>query len=159
MTITEFARARNVQAQTISIYIKRHEKLFKGHTSKAGKTIELDEVALKILDEKYPLPKPVEIIEDTESREKLIKAQELIIQLQDKLNQAQSKIAQAEATQLLLEDRTIQLKKADERIEKIEAESQELKNEIKELTDKSNEQVAEIERLKSRGLIARIFNS
>lgn len=159
MTITEFARSRNVQAQTISIYIKRHEKLFKGHTSKAGKTIELDEVALEILDEKYPLPKPVEIIEDTESREKLIKAQELIIQLQDKLNQAQSKIAQAEATQLLLEDRTIQLEKAESENKELKVENKELKAENKELMDEYKSASAENERLKNRGLLARIFNS
>ena len=42
MTTTEFARGRNIQPQTISIYIRRHAKRFEGHTSKDGKTLELE---------------------------------------------------------------------------------------------------------------------
>ena len=66
---------------------------------------------MELLGKKYPLPAPVQIIEDTESRQKLIKAQELIIQLQGKLMDAQSQIAEAEATKILLEDKNTQIEK------------------------------------------------
>ena len=108
MNITEFAKSRNIEPQAISRYIGRHQE-FKGHTKKSGKAVELDETAVELLEKKYPLPQPVQIIEDTESRQKLIKAQELIIQLQNKLLDAQSQIAEAEAIKLLLEDKKAQI--------------------------------------------------
>jgi len=36
----------------------------------------LDDVAVELLEEVYPLPKPIEVVEDTESRAKLIEALE-----------------------------------------------------------------------------------
>jgi predicted ribosome quality control (RQC) complex YloA/Tae2 family protein len=158
MTITEFARGRNIQPQTISIYIRRHAKRFEGHTSKDGKTLELDDEAVKMLDEKYPLPKPVQVINGVDPEEyKLLQEEvdhlhrqyeakmEVILSLQDKLNQAQERIGQAEAAKLLLEDKKQQLEKAEDRIEKMESELQELRTENA--------------RLLSRGLFARIFNN
>nr|WP_181365797.1 hypothetical protein [Butyrivibrio fibrisolvens]AAA99530.1 putative plasmid recombination protein [Butyrivibrio fibrisolvens]prf//2120283A recombination protein [Butyrivibrio fibrisolvens] len=128
MTITEFAESRQVQPQAISRYIGRHPEKFNGHTEKKGKTVELDDIALEFLEKKYPLPAPVQIIEDTESRQKLIKAQELIIQLQGKLMDAQSQIAEAEATKMLLEDKNVQIKK----YELTEAEDKKTIDELKQ---------------------------
>lgn len=136
MTITEFAKAHHVQSQTISIFIKRHEDLFEGHTKRVGKTIELDEEALKVLDEKYPLPKPVEVIEDIETikelaatrkeladtRKILIEKEEKISELQEQLLVASRQIVQAEAMQLLVEDKKEQLQKEMEKSAKLHEE-------------------------------------
>lgn len=65
----------------------------------------------------------VQVVEDTESREKLIQAQELIIQLQKKINEQSQLIAQAEATKMLLEDKQVQL-------EKMEAEKADLQKQL-----------------------------
>ena len=128
--------------------------------------IDTDSEGYRLLEKQYPLPKPIEIIEDKESRAKLIKAQEYIIQLQDKLNQAQSKIAQAEAMQLLLDDKQKQLENAEQRIQNLEQDIRSgsdmidgLRNENSNLKDNNHEQATEIARLKNRGLIARLFNS
>lgn len=129
MTITEFAESRGIQSQVISIYIRRHFEEFKGHTQKHGKSVELDDKAIELLEAKYKLPQPIQVIEDTESRQKLIKAQEAIIQLQGKLQEASKQIAQAETMQLLLEDKKEQLAKAEER------------------ENKANERIAELEKL------------
>ncbi|PHU34084.1 hypothetical protein [Pseudobutyrivibrio ruminis] len=143
MTITEFAESRQVQPQAISRYIGRHPEKFNGHTEKKGKTVELDDIALELLEKKYPMPAPVQIIEDTESRQKLIKAQELIIQLQDKLMDAQSQIAEAEATKILLEDKNAQ-------IEKYELTEANYKKQIDELLE-------ELSKEKSKTWIDKLF--
>lgn len=163
--LTEFAESRNEKADTIRKYISRHKKEFEGHTSFSGTKMEIDDEAMNLLDKAYPLPKPVEIIEDTESRRKLVQAQELIIQMQQQMMDMQEKVAIAEATKALLEDKEQQLAAANK--EKIE-----LKNEILEKekaiieernrTDaerqKKEEANEEIARLKGRGLIDRILN-
>jgi hypothetical protein len=135
MTITDFAVSRGIQSQTVSIYIRRHFEEFKGHTKKNGKSVELDEIALQILEEQYPLPAPVQVIEDTESRQELIKVQKLVIQLQEKLNNATMQIAQAEATKMLLEDKEHQLAKAEERAERMEKRAEEIKRELTQELD------------------------
>ena len=76
-----------------------------------------------MLERQYPLPQMVQVVEDTESREKLIQAQELIIQLQKKINEQSQLIAQAEATKMLLEDKQVQL-------EKMEAEKADLQKQL-----------------------------
>lgn len=42
----------------------------------------LDDMAVELLDKKYPLPKLIQIIEDTDSRNKLLEAQREIIKIQ-----------------------------------------------------------------------------
>ena len=49
---------------TVSMYIKGHKELFEGHIVRSGKIV-LDDVAISILENKYLLIKPVEIIKDT----------------------------------------------------------------------------------------------
>ena len=150
MTITEFAESRQVQPQAISRYIGRHPEKFNGHTEKKGKTVELDDIAVELLEKKYPLPAPVQIIEDTESRQKLIKAQELIIQLQGKLMDAQSQIAEAEATKILLEDKNAQI----EKYEHTEAAN---KQTIDELNKKIIDLSEELSKEKTKTWIDKLF--
>ena len=74
----------------------------------------------------YPLQKPIEVIEDTESRKKLILAQERIIQLQTQLSEKEQLIAQAEAVKLLLEDKKAELNATRQQLDAKELLLQEL---------------------------------
>lgn len=112
MKVTDFLQGREVERQAVTRYINRHEELFAGHIKKVGKEIELDADAVAVLEKVYPLPAPVEVVEDKESREQLIQTQKLVIQLQQKLVDLQAEQtryaqieAQAHATALLLEDK------------------------------------------------------
>jgi len=133
--ISDFAEERNVDRNAVTQYIRRHEELFKGHTKIEGNSMFADDEAMQLLDKKYPLPKPIEIIEDKESRQELIKTQRLVIQLQESLKEAQGLIAKAEATQMLLEDKEIQLEKAEQRLDKAEEEKRRLESKIEELQE------------------------
>jgi hypothetical protein len=56
------------------------------------------------------------VVEDKESRAKLIKAQEMIIQLQTRLNEQSQRIAEAEAIKILLDDKQMQLNKTQDEV-------------------------------------------
>ncbi len=171
MTITEFASARNEQAQTVSIFIKRHPEQFEGHTKKVGKTVELDEVALEILEKQYPLPRPVQLLNGVDPAEyqavlkekadavsDLAEARNIIIMMKDKMMEKEKLLAQAEAQKILLEDRESQLKIATEEGEKKDTEIDLQKKKIEEQNRQLEELKNENERLKNRSLFERIFN-
>ena len=80
MKIQEFAKERNVSYATVFQYIKRHPDLFDGHIGKSN-NIVLDDTALQILDERYPRENPVQVICDTEARDRLAVLQEKYISL------------------------------------------------------------------------------
>lgn len=128
ITIAEFAKSRNVDRDTVNAFIRNHSEI-KKQTQKQGKNIVIDTEceAFALLDKQYPLPTPVQIIEDTESRQKLIKAQELIIQLQSKLLEQAEQIAKAGAS---LEDKQKQ-------VALIEAENAELKKALEQEKSKT----------------------
>ena len=42
MKVTDFLKGRDVERQAVTRYINRHEEIFKEHTKKIGKEIELD---------------------------------------------------------------------------------------------------------------------
>ena len=121
VNITEFAEQRNEDRDTVNAYIRKHPEI-QEYVSKKGKhtVIDTNSEGYQLLEKQYPLPQMVQIIEDTESRKELIKAQQVIIQLQQQLSEANKKIAQAEAIKMLLEDKESQLIKAEQRIEKEE---------------------------------------
>lgn len=122
MILNEFAKSRNEKPDTIRKYINRHPEQFAGHISKSGNKMELDSVAQELLEEVYPLPRPVEVIVDTESREELIRMQKLLIQAQQEMMRMQTLVAQAEAQKILLEDKESQLNDAREEIKELRAE-------------------------------------
>lgn len=142
--ISEFAKSRNKTVSAITNYISKHENEFKGHIRKDGNKSVLDKAAIELLEKKYPLTKPIEIVRDTESMEKLLKAQEVIIQLQAQINQEQKLLAQAESMQLLLTDKQNLIDKLEGDRIQIEKENAELKEELA--------------RLKNRSLLDRILN-
>lgn len=71
MKISEFIQGRNVNYDTVRRYINRNPKMFKGHVGRANK-IELDDVAVQLLEDKYPAPEPVQVIQDTSARDELL---------------------------------------------------------------------------------------
>ncbi len=164
LKIADFAEERNVDRNAVTQYIRRHDELFKGHTEVKGNCMFVDDDAMILLDKKYPLPKPIEVIEDTESRAKLIKTQELVIQLQDKLNRAQTQIAQAEATKLLLEDKEAQLEreyersaKAEERATTAEARIASAEGQMESLRTEIEKLQEELERERAKTWVQKLF--
>lgn len=138
MTITEFAKSRNIEPQAVSRYLNRHEEL-KKQCQKEGKNLLLTDDVLQVLDKKYPIPKPTIIMngvpeeEHRDALDKLLKAQELIIQLQNELTDQKLLQAENEAQKLLLEDRE---RRAEE--------------DAKEAKEKVAELMAELEKEKAK---------
>lgn len=134
MKVTDFINGRGVERQAVTRYINRHEEIFKGHTKKVGKEIELDSVAVEELEKAYPYPKPVTVVNGVPQEEfihiqnELIKSQQRTSELQNLLLEAQEKIALARATELLLEDKT-------KRISELEAREEAKEQEIRELQE------------------------
>lgn len=124
VSIKDFSEERNVDNDTVNAYLRNHPEI-KQHTKRVRKNIVIDteSEAYALLEKQYPLPQMIQVVEDTESREKLLQAQELIIQLQKKINEQSQLIAQAEATKMLLEDKQVQL-------EKMEAEKADLQKQL-----------------------------
>lgn len=156
MNISEFARSRGIEPQTVRHYVNDHEDI-KKHTKKVGKTVELSDEAIELLDKIYPLPRPVQLVNGVDPDEhkavqdKLTAAQDFIIKLQNKMMEDQKLLAQAEAQKQLLEDKEAQLNAAKVEGEKKDTEIDDLK--------KANEDLrVELERLKNRSFFDRLFN-
>lgn len=156
MNISEFARSRGIEPQTVRHYVNDHEYI-KKHTKKVGKTVELSDEAIELLDKIYPLPRPVQLMNGVDPDEhkavqdKLTAAQDFIIKLQNKMMEDQKLLAQAEAQKQLLEDKEAQLNAAKVEGEKKDTEIEEQKKKIEELKNEN-------ERLRNRSLFERIFN-
>ena len=120
MEIRDFAGPgpRGVERGTVLRYIKRHPEMFAGHTRMAGNKLLIDEVAAELLDKQYPMPQPVEIIEDVATIRELAETRKQLIELQGKYNEACCQLAAAEAAKILLEDRTAQLQRERERADR-----------------------------------------
>ena len=97
MKIQEFAKERNVSYATVFQYIKRHPDLFDGHIGKSN-NIVLDDTALQILDERYPRENPVQVICDTEARDRLAVLQEKYISLLEENNRLTQENANSSMT-------------------------------------------------------------
>lgn len=154
MYLKDFAESRNESSHTIATYIRRHPEEFDGHTSMSGNRLVLDDEAIEMLDKVYPLPKPVEIIVDHESRDKLIKALEEIRVLEKEIKESYQIVADAKATLMLLEDKKQELEasRADFEAERERADSLLLENaELKiQLEAEKNRKLSFWERLTGR---------
>lgn len=127
MKLVEFAKQRGIPRDTITQYIRRHPDLFEGHTEVNGKSLFLDKEAERLLNEKYPLYSPVELIEDvelikelSETRKELAQAERHIAELYKKLADQTAVIAQVETTKILLEDREEQLQRVYDQCDKLQ---------------------------------------
>lgn len=147
MIITEFLQGRNVERQAITRYISRHPELFKNHTKKVGKDIELDDVAMQYLEEKYPLLQPVQVVNGVDLEEyqrvlnELNAKNNIIIQMQQEMNDVKLKLVEETSQRLFL-------------AEKNENKDKTIAEQEKSLESANNE----ILRLKNRNLIDRILN-
>lgn len=165
MNIKEFAESHNQHHRTVSIYIKRHPELFDGHVEDLENQKILDDNAIKILEKQYPLPKPVHIMENSETQKKYINSLEQINYLQNQLLHVREQLQELKSLKLLLEERN--------------NENQEIKNHIKSLSEELvclqverekhtiiieskekdfDELNLKYEKLKNRGLWDRIIN-
>ena len=81
MKIQEFVEGRNINAGTVRKYIQRNPDKFNGHIGRPN-NINLDEIAIQLLEEKYPFPQPIEVIQDTAAIKDL---QEELIEVNRKL--------------------------------------------------------------------------
>ncbi len=133
MNISEFARDRGLKPTTVSLYIRRHQEEFDGHTrpSGTGNSLELDDVALDLLDKKYPRKEqPIQVLDhDPELERKIQEQNEVIRQLQAKIislsetnSQLEHALGEAKQAQLMLataeqqrDEARLQLKEVEER--------------------------------------------
>lgn len=134
ISVADFAEERKQDRDTVNAYIRNHPEIQK-ETVKRGKSRYLDteSAAFKALERKYPLEKPVEVIEDTEARRQLIDAQQMIIKLQQQLVAAAPKIALAEQNQQLLEAALEEKANLQEEVHKMQEEKQQLYERVHEL--------------------------
>ena len=117
LRVSDFAEERHVDRNAVTQYIRRHPEIFEGHTRREGNQLLADEEAAEALNRQYPLPQLVEVVEDRESRQKLILAQEKIIQLQEQMAGMAQISAKAEAQQLLLDDTRERLQDTEKRLQ------------------------------------------
>ena len=140
LSIREFAASRQQDNDTVTTWIRRHPEVDACcKVQGKDKYVDMDSDGFKLLEKQYPLPRPIEVIEDKESRAALIKAQQVIIQLQEQIKQQAVEIAEQKSVQLLLEDRTAQLqaeqegrKQDQERADQREKEAKEREKEARE---------------------------
>lgn len=144
MLLKDFAATHNKKADSLRKFVSRHKDEFAGHTKQGKKGLELDEVAVRLLEDSFP--PPVEIVEapNAELQQKIMQLQEVIIKLQAQQSELQAKAALADAQSLLLEDRENRIR--------------ELKTEKEAAEQKAADLDAEIERIRNRNLWQRIFD-
>ncbi|AOZ97951.1 hypothetical protein [Butyrivibrio hungatei] len=159
MNLTEFAQSHNIEMQVISKHIKAHADEYKGKIKENGKSKELSDEAVMILEKYYPTPKPIQVIngvpeeehrkklEELENAQKdLITAKDMIISLKDQLTDYQLKLKDAENEQLRIEEKG---KIKDTLIEKLEKSAEEQKNKSAEQELKLSDLQTENEKLKA----------
>lgn len=103
MILSEFLKGRNVKINAVSNYISRNPELFAGHVEHKGKNTFLDDAAIRELEKKYPLAKPVEIINGVPEEEyrqalnELAKIQKKFIRLQEDFLQVKTDLLETKA--------------------------------------------------------------
>lgn len=142
--MTEFARERGEEPNTVGAYIRRYKDKFEGHTFMDGKRMMLDDHALAILDEQYPMPQPVIVKEDFKTMQALAEAQAKVIELQDQILENADVVSQAKTAMALIGAKDDQIDKleldlkdekkmraaANQKIETQQQEIQDLKNQL-----------------------------
>lgn len=118
MTLKEFAESRGIDYSTLMQWLWRHPEL-RQQMGKKGKNYILapESEVYAELDKKYPMPRPVQVVQDEEARQALAEAQKKIEILQDRLLQAGEQLRELEGTRLLLEQRNQELEQMKRREE------------------------------------------
>ena len=118
----------------------------------------LDDMAVELLDKKYPLSKPIQIIEDTESRNKLLEAQRTIIKMQQviiEMSAEKERLAILAERVRLLE---IAEKEKADKIGKLEADIEWQDELLDRREQELSDMKQELDRLKGRGFGGGILN-
>ncbi len=164
MTITEYAKLRNQSPQTVSRWINNHKDLFDGHIKTSGKTKELDEIAVRELDNQYP-PRLVQVVEDVELQRKAENYLQKIMELQNELSQNKAdmlllydKFLETEHNAALLKERTTRLQETEEELKKLQQEHKESEIELAIQHEKTRTLTDELDRLRNRNFFQRLFN-
>ena len=167
MTIKEFCGVRpNIQVPSVIKYMKRNSDLFEGHISGSGQQTELDAVAIKLLEEKYPMPMELIPSPNMELLAELDKAKNMIIKLQEEALVQEKLLAKAELDKIMLEERSIQLLEAKSSCAELQTQNSSLHEEIGSLKaqleaaqQEASRAVEEAEKLRSRSFWQRLFNA
>lgn len=154
LKIREFIDRRNVSYDTVRKFIINHPELFKGHIGKS-KNIILDDEAVRLLEEKYPLPSPVQVIQDASARERLQEIEAKYINLLEENNRLIQEMANLKLVQYKQRFLEESVKQKDYEIEelysKLEREKAVASEENKKLKEElaNKEKQLEIEKNKS----------
>lgn len=155
------------------MYIRRNPELFEGHVSKSGQHMEIDDEAYCILDSKYPIPADIIPSPNAELVAELEKAKNYIIQLQQQVIENNNTLALAERHKFLLEEAKANCDDLQSRngylMEEVGslkaqlAAAEEKASRAEQEAAKASEEAArasqEAEKLRSRSLWQRIFNT
>lgn len=137
MNISEFARERGLNPNTVSLYIRRNSSKFDGHLtpSRTGNSLELDEIALELLDKKYPRPQQVQVLEhDPELERKIADQNEMIRQLQAKIIQLTEKNSDLEHQLGDVKLYQYQLAESEKKIENVEERANKAEEQLTKIT-------------------------
>ena len=141
MNLVEFCRLHNAKQNTVSMYISNHKEEFDGHIIKiAGKKgVELDDTAYQLLEEQYPLPTKIEVVEDSYTRDQVLELQKALLEEQRKVQELQQKLigqmaenSDLSAKALLLEDREHQIESKNEELKIADEEKANLLSKLSE---------------------------
>lgn len=167
MTLKEFAEGRGVEYNALMQWLYRRPEL-RERMPKEGKSyvIEPGDGIFEILDKKYPIPKPIQVIQDEEARKELAEANRKIQELQEAMLKMAARASQADAMQLMLEQRDTELEQTREALHKEQEErisiaesAGRLRVELEAAQKDASEAKEKAERMESAGLFARIFRS
>lgn len=158
MKLVDFCSSRNIQTQTVGKYIERHPEIFTGHISKDGKLIVLDEIAEKILAEKYQA-KPIPISEEeTRLLKKIEDSQNFIIHLQQEIIQKDKILLETQNNLAVLEYKNQELEELKEDNKKLGNSVFDLEKQNQDLLKELESVKKEKERLENRNFFQRLFN-
>lgn len=141
MKISDFLEGRRVERQAVLRYINRHSDAFEGHITKAGRELDLDQTALAILDEMYPMPVRYEVISDAQLASQLIQAKDELLQLRAEKSEWAAKEAEYKAAaqismrsladhQALIQAKDDLIKAKDELLQERDARIQDLQQQV-----------------------------
>lgn len=148
MLVTEFLQGRHVNRQSVTRYIQRHAAEFKGHTRMKGKELDLDEFAVQLLNEQYPMI--LNVVEDN-YRDKYETAIEKLAAAYEQLSEAQKVVAEAVEFRITTEQKMLVLEDKANKVETLE-------EQLKAAERERDQAKAEVTELRRRKLIDRIFN-
>lgn len=159
MNIADFARSHDASPDAVRMWISRNpDKFPEGAISrKSGhRDAELSAAAVAVLEQVYPLPKPVQIVQhDPEDVEELRVLRKRVDALQDTLIATQQALIETEREK---GEAQRQLAANAALIEAKEKEAETREKETAALQERLEEAESRAERLKGRGLWARLLN-